>query len=129
MATDRDRIVAVGPADDLVARWPDAPVEDLGEAVVVPGFVDAHCHLEWSLLDGVLEPGTFGAWLGRMLEARTRMTPADHRLAARVRGPAGAAGGHHDGRRQRLDRGRRGRDGRARAARDGPPRGLRHPRR
>ena len=82
MVTDRDRIVAVGPADDLAARWPDAPVEDLGEAVVVPGFVDAHCHLEWSLLDGVLEPGTFGAWLGRMLEARTRMTPDDHRLAA-----------------------------------------------
>ena len=83
MASDRDRIVAVGPADDLAARWPDAPVEDLGEAVVVPGFVDAHCHLEWSLLDGVLEPDTFGAWLGRMLTARTRMTPADHRLAAR----------------------------------------------
>jgi 5-methylthioadenosine/S-adenosylhomocysteine deaminase len=83
VATSRDRIAAVGPADDLVARWPDAPVEDLGEAIVVPGFVDAHCHLEWSLLDGVLAPDTFGAWLGRMLEARTRMTPDDHRLAAR----------------------------------------------
>ena len=42
---------------------------DLGEAVLAPGFVDAHAHLEWSLMDGVLPSQPFGAWLGRLLAA------------------------------------------------------------
>jgi cytosine/adenosine deaminase-related metal-dependent hydrolase len=55
-----DRIVDVGPAAVLAARFRDAPTEDLEDAILVPGFVDAHCHLEWSLLDGVLPPAGFG---------------------------------------------------------------------
>ena len=36
---------------------------DLGEAILAPGFVDAHAHLEWSLMDGVLPSEPFAAWL------------------------------------------------------------------
>ena len=39
-----ERIVASGSAEDLRARFPDATVTDLGEAVIVPGFNDAHMH-------------------------------------------------------------------------------------
>jgi len=39
-----EQIVAAGPAADLVARFPDAAVTDFGDAVVVPGFNDAHIH-------------------------------------------------------------------------------------
>jgi 5-methylthioadenosine/S-adenosylhomocysteine deaminase len=78
-----DRIVDVGPAAVLAARFRDAPTEDLEDAILVPGFVDAHCHLEWSLLDGVLPPAGFGEWIGRLLPLRARMTPDDHRVAAR----------------------------------------------
>ena len=62
---------------------PDGADEDLGDAILIPGLVDAHCHLEWSLLDGVLPPSGFGAWLARLLPLRARMTPEDHRIAAR----------------------------------------------
>jgi 5-methylthioadenosine/S-adenosylhomocysteine deaminase len=78
-----DRIVDVGPAATLAARFPAAPTEDLGDAILVPGLVDAHCHLEWSLLDGVLPPSGFGAWLARLLPLRARLAPEDHRIAAR----------------------------------------------
>ena len=61
MAVRGGRIAQVGPAVDVVAGHRDLPVEDLGARIVAPGLVDAHCHLEWSLLDGVLEPDTFGA--------------------------------------------------------------------
>ena len=77
------RVVEVGPAAAVVRRYPDAPLTDLGDAIVVPGLVDAHCHLEWSLLDGVLPPARFSAWLGRLLRLRARMRPDDHRVAAR----------------------------------------------
>lgn len=41
------RIVAVGDAAELAARLPpDAERVDLAGRVVLPGFVDAHCHLE-----------------------------------------------------------------------------------
>jgi cytosine/adenosine deaminase-related metal-dependent hydrolase len=78
-----DRIVDMAAAAELAGRFPDARATDLGEAIVVPGLVDAHCHLEWSLLGGVLPPAGFGAWLARFLPLRARMRPEDYRIAAR----------------------------------------------
>jgi 5-methylthioadenosine/S-adenosylhomocysteine deaminase len=78
------RIAAVGPAAAVVPTHPDLPVEDLGDRILTPGFVDAHCHLEWSLLDGLLPPAPFGPWLGDMLAMRRRMRPDDHAAAARA---------------------------------------------
>ena len=39
-----ERIVAVGSAADLRARFPNATLTDVGDATIVPGFVDAHIH-------------------------------------------------------------------------------------
>ncbi|WP_108483070.1 guanine deaminase [Oceaniglobus ichthyenteri] len=38
------RIVATGPADTVCAAHPGVAVQDMGEAVLLPGFVDAHVH-------------------------------------------------------------------------------------
>lgn len=45
-----DRIVAVDAAAHAWATLPDARVEDLGGATVLPGLVDAHVHLMWYAL-------------------------------------------------------------------------------
>ncbi|MEU4842470.1 amidohydrolase [Nocardia testacea] len=39
-----DRIHAVGSISELRSRFVDADILDLGEAYIVPGFNDAHCH-------------------------------------------------------------------------------------
>lgn len=48
MLTDRGRIVAIGTAEECrdaaAALRLDPEVVDLGDAVIVPGFVDAHAH-------------------------------------------------------------------------------------
>ena len=48
MLTDRGRVVAIGSAQEVrdaaAAARLDPEVVDLGDAVVVPGFVDAHAH-------------------------------------------------------------------------------------
>jgi len=44
VAIEAGRIVAVGPADTLRAAHPQAPVTDHGEALISPGFIDAHAH-------------------------------------------------------------------------------------
>jgi predicted amidohydrolase YtcJ len=40
------RIAGTGDGDQLRAASPGARVVDLGGRVVIPGFVDAHCHFE-----------------------------------------------------------------------------------
>jgi cytosine/adenosine deaminase-related metal-dependent hydrolase len=77
------RIAHVGPAAEVRAAAPDLTVADLGGDLLLPGLVDAHTHLEWSLLEGLLPPGDFAAWLGRLLPMRARMTASDHLAAAR----------------------------------------------
>ena len=77
-------IVDVGPGGALAARHSGAERRDLGaDAIVMPGLVDAHCHLEWSCFDGVVGPRGFAQWLGAFLPLRSRMTPDDHLTAAR----------------------------------------------
>lgn len=39
------RVLAVGERDALRGRYPLATVTDLGDAIVVPGLIDAHAHL------------------------------------------------------------------------------------
>src|SRR3712207_3157667 len=39
-----ERIVATGTANGLVSRFPSAALTDVGDGVIVPGFVDAHIH-------------------------------------------------------------------------------------
>ena len=77
-------IAAVGTADQA-RGWPAADaVDDHGpHALVMPGLVDAHCHLEWSCFDGVVGPRPFGEWLRAFLPLRARMEPGDHAAAAR----------------------------------------------
>ena len=48
------RIDAVGTAAELKARYPYDDVEDFGAAVIVPGLVNAHTHIEYSLMNGVV---------------------------------------------------------------------------
>ena len=57
------RIAAVGRANDLTA----SPVIDYGDAVICPGFVNAHTHLELTLLAGAAPPSPdFVDWLRRL---------------------------------------------------------------
>jgi len=67
------RIAAVGPAHALH----DVPVVDYGDAVICPGLVNAHTHLELSGLAGRLPPTRdFIAWLRRLVELSVATPPS-----------------------------------------------------
>jgi imidazolonepropionase-like amidohydrolase len=57
---DGDRIVALAPAAELVAKHPDARVVDLGGATLLPGLIDAHTHV---FLHDDIGPGVYDATL------------------------------------------------------------------
>lgn len=50
-ATEGERIVALGAVAELRERYAAAEVVDFGDAVVVPGFNDAHAHLAMAAED------------------------------------------------------------------------------
>jgi cytosine/adenosine deaminase-related metal-dependent hydrolase len=73
------RVVWVGREGDPAE--PAAPVRHLGEGVLLPGLVNAHCHLELSHLSGRVDPGRgFVAWIEGVVA--TRADAADVRKAA-----------------------------------------------
>ena len=79
VAVDEARIIGVGSRSDLLARFPDSRIEDFGQAVILPGLVNAHSHLELTIMRGFLEPEEhdFFAWLRKLTLVRMAMTPED----------------------------------------------------
>ena len=63
-----------------VLRWMDGgasgwPVEDLGEVVLLPGLVNAHCHLDYTGLVGRIAPTrSFADWIKSILAAKSAWT-------------------------------------------------------
>ncbi|HEX8746150.1 MAG TPA: amidohydrolase family protein [Pyrinomonadaceae bacterium] len=85
VAVEGPTIQAVGPRASLIEKYPSARVEDFGEAAIMPGFVNAHSHLELTAMRGFLEreEGNFTAWLVKLTLARLNsMTPEDLYVSA-----------------------------------------------
>ncbi len=77
-----ERIASVGPRADIVARHPDEDVRDFGMAALVPGFVDAHSHLEYSAMGGIFEDVPYARWKARIVEKSRMLAPEDWEDAA-----------------------------------------------
>ena len=66
-----NRIRAVGPWSDLQSESGEQ-VFDLGEVVLLPGLVNAHCHLDYTDMGGELPPPrTFTDWIPLITAAKT----------------------------------------------------------
>src|ERR1041385_8693478 len=79
VAIEGSQVVAVGSRDKIAARWPDARIEDFGEAAILPGLINTHAHLELTVMRGFLEAEEhdFFAWLRKLTFARRAMTDED----------------------------------------------------
>ncbi|MBV8859608.1 MAG: amidohydrolase family protein [Acidobacteria bacterium] len=85
VAVEGTRIAGVGPRAEVSERFPSAEVEELGEAALLPGFVNCHTHLELTAMRGFLEPeeGDFFAWLRKVTASRNeRMSSEDLYVSA-----------------------------------------------
>lgn len=72
-----DRIVEVGHAIELRRRYPTEEIRDFGLAALMPGFVDCHSHLEYSLMRGILNDVPYAAWKAYVMEKEALLTPQD----------------------------------------------------
>ncbi len=63
VALENGRITAVGDWRELV-RTSGGEVKDLGEAVLLPGLINAHCHLDYTAMAGQIAPTkSFTDWI------------------------------------------------------------------
>ncbi|MDA0954826.1 MAG: TRZ/ATZ family hydrolase [Proteobacteria bacterium] len=63
VALAEGKIAALGPADALKARWPQATRVSLPKQALLPGFVNAHGHAAMSLFRGFADDMPLGPWL------------------------------------------------------------------
>lgn len=81
VAVFHDRIAAVGRTQDILTRF-HGKIIDHGSAILCPGLVDCHTHLELSGLHMRLSPtSSFTRWVENMLEAKANLTAQDEKDA------------------------------------------------
>lgn len=76
------RIVAVGKRSELLAAYPDEDVVDYGLAAIMPGFVDLHTHLEYSVFRGVVDDLPYTQWKMEVQRLEERLADHDWALSA-----------------------------------------------
>src|SRR5258705_3045875 len=85
VAIDGERIVGVGARGGLLSRFPQARVEEFAQAIILPGLINTHTHLELTAMRGYLEneEADFYSWLRKVTTARLEiMTPDDISVSA-----------------------------------------------
>jgi len=84
VAVHEGEIVAVGPAEELEARFTAAERIDAAGCLVLPGLVNTHTHLAMTLIRGLADDVTLQGFLARVLPAEAQLL-APKNVAAAVR--------------------------------------------
>jgi aminodeoxyfutalosine deaminase len=75
---EEGEVVAVGPACELTAQ-PGEPVTDLGASTLLPGLINAHCHLDFTRFKGSISPKQgFTEWIKTINALRRSFTTRDY---------------------------------------------------
>ena len=78
VAIEGNRISDVGPWADVRARV-SGEIIDLGEKVLLPGLINAHCHLDYTLLRGAIPAqASFTGWIQSINERKGEFGAEDY---------------------------------------------------
>src|SRR6266478_5745645 len=85
-----NRIVDIGTFPEISARHPGQELVDLGEQALLPGLINAHCHLDYTCLRGTIPPQKwFTDWIRAINAEKAKLAPDDY-LASIAKGFAEA---------------------------------------
>ena len=82
VVVDGETVLDVGDAAEMSRQYPGAEQEDLGDALLLPGLVNAHTHLELSDMTAVERRGSFAEWIMSVIRTRQSMGAMDGPAAA-----------------------------------------------
>jgi cytosine/adenosine deaminase-related metal-dependent hydrolase len=73
-----DRILDVGKFSEISKKHP-VEVVDLGEQALLPGLINAHCHLDYNCLRGkISRQKSFTDWIRAINAAKAKLSPDDY---------------------------------------------------
>jgi aminodeoxyfutalosine deaminase len=78
VATSRDHVTAVGR---WTATHSDEKVVDLGNSILLPGLVNAHCHLDYTDMAGLPPRKQFPDWIKGLLALKAAASYTDYAAA------------------------------------------------
>lgn len=95
VAFDHGKILAVGKRDEIAHQFQSIEIEDLGNAAMLPGFVNCHSHLEITAMRNQLDDveHDFAAWLLKLQSIRSELSEDELVAAAIIGAREGAAAG------------------------------------
>lgn len=84
VAVEGETIKAVGPFSEVAAAHPGVEVIDFHHAILLPGFVNCHSHLEYAVFRGLIDDRNFGAWILEFLDYKSRLANGDYATSSRL---------------------------------------------
>src|SRR5438128_12656537 len=74
-----NRIVDAGKFPEISKRHPRDEIFDLGEQVLLPGLINAHCHLDYTCLRGKIpRPKSFTDWIRAINAEKAKLLAEDY---------------------------------------------------
>ncbi len=78
VAISRDKITAVGRFDEIKLHQSGETL-DLGDQILMPGLINAHCHLDYTMLRGKIPPlRSFADWIRSINTEKAKLTAEDY---------------------------------------------------
>jgi len=79
VAVSGNRIIDVGKFPEISARHSGQQLVDLGEQVMLPGLINAHCHLDYTCLRDQIPPKkSFADWIRAINAEKARLSARDY---------------------------------------------------
>src|ERR1700732_3647370 len=75
VAVSGDQIVDVGEFSEVSKRHSNQTIVDLGDQALLPGLINAHCHLDYTCLRGKIPPQkSFADWIRAVNSAKAKLS-------------------------------------------------------
>ena len=74
-----DRVLDVGKFPEVSGRHAGEEIVDLGEQALLPGLINAHCHLDYTCLRGKIPPQkSFANWIRAINAEKAKLSEQDY---------------------------------------------------
>ena len=74
-----DRVVDVGKFSAVAKTYPTSQIVDLGEQALLPGLINAHCHLDYTCLrEKISRQKSFTDWIRAINAEKAKLSPDDY---------------------------------------------------
>src|SRR5438105_14633778 len=74
-----DCVTDVGKFSEISKRYSGEDMVDLGEQTVLPGLINAHCHLDYTCLRGkIRSQKSFTDWIRAINAEKAKLSPEDY---------------------------------------------------